>query len=199
MTAPAPSRGQAHRWLTEAIGYADGVLGAVTPQLLPRPTPCHSWDLRMLLEHVDESLAALHEGFTVRRVAQAPAPASGPATAAALVRALRQRAAALLRASAQADGEVPVTIGGHPIPLDCLRAAGALEIAVHAWDISQACGRRLPVPGELATDLLAQALLLVPRADRHPLFADPVPPPPRPTPSDRLTAYLGRWQQIAPT
>jgi uncharacterized protein (TIGR03086 family) len=199
VTAPdgAPWRGQAHHLLTRAVSYADGVLDAVTPQLLSRSTPCHAWNLRMLLEHAEESLTVLHEGVTAHRVAASldstpVRPTSGASSAAALVSAFRQRATALLCASAQADGDFPVTIGGHPMPLDCLRTAGALEIAVHAWDISQSCGQRLPIPDESATDLLPQACLLVPRLGRHPLFAAPVPAPPRSTSSDRLTAYLGR-------
>jgi uncharacterized protein (TIGR03086 family) len=201
VTAPvgAPWRGQAHHHLTLAVSYADGVLHAVTPQLLPRPTPCRAWNLRMLLEHAAESLAVLHEGVTAHQVAMSPAstPAHPAGGAAALVSAFRQRATALLCASAQADGELPVTIEGHPMPLDCLRTAGALEIAVHAWDISQACGQRLPIPDDPAADLLAQARLLVPPLDRHPLFAAPVPAPPRATPSDRLTSYLGRSVRAA--
>lgn len=198
MNAPAaaPWPGPAHHLLTQAIGYADGVLDAVTPRLLSQPTPCRDWDLRMLLEHAEASLGTLLEGVTACRVAvipgQVPARDHGDSTAAALVGAFRRDAAALAHASAQAHGDAPVTIGGYPIPLDGLRAAGALEIAVHAWDISQACGQRLPIPDGLAADLLAQALLLVPLSGRHPLFAAPVPVPSRPAPSDRLTAYLGR-------
>jgi uncharacterized protein (TIGR03086 family) len=202
VTAPvgAPRRGQAHHLLTRAVSYADGVLDAVSPQLLPRPTPCRAWNLRMLLEHAEESLAILHEGLTAHRVAPSPAcppahPARGASSAAALVGAFRQRAAALLCASAQADSDLPVTVADHRMPLDCLRTTGALEIAVHAWDISQACGQRLSIPDEAATGLLAQARLLVPRLGRHPLFAAPVPAPPRCTSSDRLTAYLGRPAQ----
>jgi uncharacterized protein (TIGR03086 family) len=194
--AAAPRPGPAHRRLTQAIGYADGVLDAVTPQLLSRPTPCRAWDLRMLLEHAEESLAALWEGFITSQVAvspaQPPAPAGGAGSAVALVSAFRRRATALLRASAQADGDVPVTVGGHPLPLDCLRTVGAMEIAVHAWDVSQACGQCLPIPDEPAADLLAQAFLLVPPDDRHPLFAAPAPVPARCPPSDRLVGYLGR-------
>lgn len=197
MTASAgvPWPGQAHRRLTQAISYADGVLDAVTAPLLSHPTPCHAWNLRGLLEHTEESLGILHEGISASRVtaspARPPAPASG-GSAAALVSAFRQRAAALLHASAQADGGVPVAIGGRSMSLDCLRTVGALEVAVHAWDISQACGQGLPIPDEPATDLLAQAFLLVPRLGRDPLFAAPAPVPPLSTSSDRLTAYLGR-------
>jgi uncharacterized protein (TIGR03086 family) len=179
--------------LTRAVTYADGVLDAVTPQLLSRPTPCHAWDLRMLLEHAEESLAALQEGITAHRVAVRPAhPTSGASSAAALVSGFRRRATALVHASAQADGDSPVTVGGRPVLLSCLLTVGALEIAVHAWDISQACGPSLPIPDEPATELLAQARLLVPRLGRHPLFAAPAPALPRSTSSDRLTAYLGR-------
>jgi uncharacterized protein (TIGR03086 family) len=199
VTAPAgaPWHGQGHHLLTRAVSYADGVLDAVTPRLLSRPTPCQAWNLRMLLEHAQESLSALHEGVTDHRIDVSPAPAlarpaSSTSSAAVLVSAFRQRAATLLRASAQADRGLPVTIGGQRMPLDCLRTAGALEIAVHAWDISQACGQCLPIPDKLAAGLLAQALVLVPRLGRHPLFAAPAPAPLRPTPSDRLTAYLGR-------
>jgi len=194
--AAAPGPGQPHRRLTEAIGYADGVLNAVTPQLLPGPTPCRAWNLRMLLEHVEESLTALQEGVTAGRVAASPpgtrALVSGASPAAALVGAFRQRATALLDASVQAGDAAPVTIGGLPLPLDCLLTVGALEIAVHAWDVSQACGQCLPIPDEPAADLLAQALVLVPRLGRHPLFAAPAPVPARGTSSDLLTAYLGR-------
>jgi uncharacterized protein (TIGR03086 family) len=199
--AAAPSPGQAHHRLTQAIGYADDGLDAVTPQLLSEPTPCHAWNLRMLLEHAEESLAALHEGVATSRIAaspaQTPGPASGASSAASLVGAFRRRATALLNASAQADGGVPVTIGGHLVPLDCLRAVGALEIAVHAWDISEACGQHFPIPDELAAGLLAHALLLVPPLGRRPLFAAPAPAPPRSTASDRLTAYLGRRHRPA--
>jgi uncharacterized protein (TIGR03086 family) len=194
--AAAPWPAEAHDRLTQAISYADGILHAVTPQLLSRPTSCHAWNLRMHLEHADESLAALYEGVTDGWVTASPlrtsASGSGASSAAALVSAVRQHAAALLHASAQADGDAPVTIGGHPIPLHCPRTVGALEIAVHAWDISHACGQRLPIPVEQATDLLAQARLLVSRLGRHPLFAAPAPVRRRPTPSNRLTAYLGR-------
>lgn len=194
MTAPGaePWTDQVQRRLIQAMDYADDALRAVTPRLLSSPTPCRDWNLRMLLEHVHESLAALHEGIAAGQVAAAPAPRSGASTAAALVGTFRNRAAALMRASAETGGDGDISIVGQPMSADCLRTVAALELAVHAWDISQACGQCLPIPEELAAGLLAQARVLVPQAGRAPLFAPPVPPPPHSTPSDRLTAYLGR-------
>ena len=196
--------GQEHRRLTEAVGYADVVLGSVSTRLLPSPTPCRAWNVRMLLEHTDDSLAVLLEGLTAQRIVEPPAPVlsdtvpsdivppAAARSAADLVGALRRRAAELLDASAQADGGSPVSVEGHPLPVDCLRTVGVLEIAVHAWDISQACGQRLPVPEDLAAGLLTQVGLLVPRLGREPLFAAPVQPPARSTSGERLIAYLGR-------
>ena len=79
-----------------------------------------------------------------------------------------------------------------------MAAAAALEVAVHGWDISRACGQRQPIPRALATGLLAIAPVLVPRTGRHPLFAAPVAVAATDGPSDRLTAFLGRSPGIAP-
>lgn len=191
--------GQEHRRLTEALGYADVVLGAVSGRLLSSQTPCREWNLRMLLEHAEDSLAVLIEGLTAQRITGPPAPVPpdtvppGAARSAAdLVGDFRRHAAELLGASARADSGSQVSVDSHPLPVDCLRTVGVLEIAVHAWDISQACGQRLPVPEELAAGLLTQVGLLVPRLGREPLFAAPVQPPARPTCGERLVAYLGR-------
>jgi uncharacterized protein (TIGR03086 family) len=73
-----------------------------------------------------------------------------------------------------------------------MEAAGAIEIAVHGWDISQACGTRRPIPDPLAATLLRIAPLLIPDTGRDPLFGPPVPVPPRAGPGDRLVAFLGR-------
>ena len=99
-------------------------------------------------------------------------------------RSLRRRARALLGACATADaGERLVAIGDRELTVNMAAAAGAIEIAVHGWDISAACGARQPVPPGLAAALLPLAPLLIPRATRAGLFADPVPCPRRPAPA----------------
>jgi len=66
-----------------------------------------------------------------------------------------------------------------------------VEIAVHGWDISVACGGGT-IPAALARDLLPIAALLAPPGSRAGLFAGPVPVPDRAGPGDRLVAFLGR-------
>ena len=169
--------------------YAIGVVGEVEPELLSRPTPCAGWDLRMLLDHANESLAAMQEGMTGGRVALIP-PDLLPAADPALV--FRDRASSLLCASDDPACPASIAIADRSVPVSVMTAMASIEIAMHAWDVSQACGQRLPVPPSLAADLLELCVLLVPRAGRYPLFGPPVPVPGTASPSDRLAAFLGR-------
>jgi len=175
--------------LASAVGYALVTTGAVGRGELSLPTPCRGWDLRMLLRHAAESLAALREGLGTGRVSLCPAADDARDDP---VGAFRERARLLLHAWAAAGPSRAVAIADRCLPADLMAAAGALEIAVHGWDVSRACGQRRPIPPVLATGLLAVAPLLVPADDRAPLFAPAIPVAPTAAPSDRLTAFLGR-------
>jgi hypothetical protein len=84
-----------------------------------------------------------------------------------------------------------ISVASLPLNPGTVAAAGALEIAVHGWDISHACGHHRHIPYPLAADLLEICPDMVP-AERHPLFDPEIPAPPSASPSDRLVAYLGR-------
>ncbi len=199
--------------LERALGYALCGVRPVTSALLSRPTPCQGWDLQALLRHANDSLAALQQGAEAGRVGATPAPEAcgDPADA------FRARAARLLgtwaygpaagaygpgRGGGAGSGACVgagactrrvVTVDGWPLATATLAATGALELAVHGWDIARATGLPRPIPPALAAALLRTAHRLVPEAaSRDPLFAPPVAVPPRADPSDRLVAYLGR-------
>jgi uncharacterized protein (TIGR03086 family) len=178
--------------LARAISYALEAARDVTPALLPCPTPCRGWNLEMLLWHASESLTAIRDGTVTGHVGLTPAapdrePLADPA------RAFRDRAGRLLAAQAAAGGRRHVLdVGDLPLPAITMECAGAIEIAVHGWDISQACGQRRPIPEELAVGLLAIAPLLIPETGRHPLFGPPVRATAQAGPGDRLVAFLGR-------
>jgi hypothetical protein len=104
---------------------------------------------------------------------------------------LRGRAAALLCACY--DGGPAgrfVIVGGLPLPAGIVACTGAVEIAVHGWDLSAALGRGGNIPPGLATRLLALCPLLA--TSREGLFAAAVPVSPEASPGDRLLGYLGR-------
>lgn len=176
--------------LERAIGYTLGSLHVVTPLALTRPTPCDAWDLRALLVHMDDSLAALHEAIGCGRVDLVAAPHAEPA--ADPVASLRARACHLLGVCTGAPPRDRVAVGDLHMPAGLMFAAGAVEIAVHGWDVARACGHPRPIPPALAAELLALAPLLITDADRPVRFAAARTPSPSAGAEDRLLAFLGR-------
>lgn len=171
------------RVLGQAVDYLLGGLRCARGAALSLPTPCAGWDLRTLLAHVDDSLGALAEAAGTGRVTLEAVPGCGH------VDDLGERARALPAAWA---GVSTVTIGGVPVEPDLVIAAGAIELAVHGWDVAAACGARRPIPDELALALWRVAPALVTEADRPWRFAEPVPVSEGSGAGDRLLAFLGR-------
>jgi|SRR5215475_8855273 len=177
--------------LGHAVSYALASAGHATPQLLPLATPCEGWDLRTLLLHVSDSLGVLTGALRAGRVGLGPP--HEPTADADPVACLRRRARDLLGACAAAGAEERlVAIADRELTVNLVAATGAIELAVHGWDISAACGIQRPVPPGLAAALLPVAPLLIPRETRSGLFADPVAVPEPACPGDRLVAFLGR-------
>jgi uncharacterized protein (TIGR03086 family) len=177
--------------LERAIAYLLGSLALVTPEALDRPTPCEHWDLYDLLDHLDDSLAALHEAVDIGCVACGPSIPRSVAGAPIILR-VRDRAIRLLGAWANTGGAPSVRIEDEPMTAALVAGAGAIEVAVHGWDVAQACGRPRPIPPELADELLDLSVLLVRGPDRPGRFGRPVAVPANGPPGDRLVAFLGR-------
>ncbi len=176
--------------LERAVGYTRGSLQLVATTSLAATTPCRDWDLRGLLHHMDDSLAAFTDAAEIGYVDLLPV--SGPDPAAHLVARLRTRACALLAAWAHQRSSGEVAVGDRELRSDLLAAAGSLEIAVHGWDVAQACGVDRPLPASLALDLLEVVPLFVGDADRPARFAAHIVVPGHAGPSTRLLAALGR-------
>ena len=188
--APRPRPLDGPALLERAVGYTRTSLRLVAHTDLAARTPCAEWDLGSLLQHMDDSLAAFTEAAEIGYVDLVPVREADPDLL--LVDRLRGRACALLGAWAQRPGTGPVVVRDRELRSDVLAAAGALEIAVHGWDVAQACGVDRPLPAALAVDLLDVVPLLVSDADRPGRFADPVDVPMRAGPSTRLLASVGR-------
>ncbi|MGA9745859.1 MAG: hypothetical protein WBQ50_00225, partial [Nocardioides sp.] len=109
-----------------------------------------------------------------------------------LAASLRERACRLLGAWAHEPGRPHVSVVGAPIETTLLAATGAIEVAVHGWDISRACGEDRPIPESLAASLLVVAPLVIGPADRGGRFAPAYDVPPTADASARLLAFLGR-------
>jgi uncharacterized protein (TIGR03086 family) len=177
--------------LERAVCYGIESAEGVVQSSLHCPTPCAEWDLGALLCHVNESLAALQQGVDGGCIDLAPSPALGGSRgerAEDLVTAFRNGAQQML--DSWQGGALEVA--GHLIATDTVAIIGAVEIAVHGWDISESCGHHRPIPVRLALDMLRWTPLIVDSVTRHTLFASPVRISPLASPSDRLVAFLGR-------
>ncbi|MFC7450435.1 TIGR03086 family metal-binding protein [Rhodococcus daqingensis] len=177
--------------LERSIAYTLGSLQLVTEESMGRATPCRGWDLRELLAHMNDALGTLQEAALDRHIVLAPA-AVGPDPGADPVAALCDRACRLLGSWARSGDPEGILIGGVSMAAGIVPAAGALEIAVHGWDVARACGRDRPIPPDLAEELLTCATLFVSDADRPARFSAPVHVAPGSHPGTLLLAFLGR-------
>jgi uncharacterized protein (TIGR03086 family) len=204
--------------LAGAIGYTLGVCALVRPGEMALPTPCADWDLGMLLGHLSDSMADLE---TAIRTGHLDLESPPDHVVGDPVETLRDRAAQLLCAVYAYGGPGRfVAVSGLPVPAGLVACTGAVEIAVHGWDVSAAlgrascegagcggascggagcggagcggvgCGGVRPIPAALATRMLRLGPLLV--VGREGLFAVPVDVPAQASPGDRLVGYLGR-------
>lgn len=174
--------------LERAVAYTLGCLDAARGVDLGVPTPCAGWDLHALLDHMNDSLLALHEAAALGRVFAEP----GDYTDADPIGLLRDRARRLVGAWAAPAPREEVALGELELTTAVVTATGAFEVAVHGWDVARACGAHRPIPAALATELLGLSPLLVSPADRPERFAPPVTTPFGAAPGDRLVAFLGR-------
>jgi uncharacterized protein (TIGR03086 family) len=182
------------RLLEEAVDYGLDCVEGVAPDVLSRPTPCVGWNLSDLLRHLDESMTALREapeqGDVVLTTAVRETVARDTATG--LVTAVRASARALLEAWRRVDTANETTVGGMPLAPGVVAFVGAIEIAVHGWDIAETCGHRQSIPARLAQEMLRWVPLVADDAARPFLFAPAMSLPPTAPAGDRLVAYLGR-------
>jgi len=191
--------------LAGALRYALSVCALVKPAELASPTPCAEWDIGALLWHLGESVADLEAGLRTGslddawpegpalawRQPEARLAGNGVADSSSPLGVLRERAAELLCACYDGGpAERFVVVGGLPLPTGIVACTGAVEIAVHGWDVSAALGRGGSIPAELATRLLVLCPLL--ETSREGLFAAAVSVSPAASPGDRLLGYLGR-------
>lgn len=212
--------------LERAIGFAVASLRLVTPDRLGQPTPCADWDLRALLTHMNDSLAALIEAadFGSVEVSRPIIPewslASSERThccsddseyahcessgdgicepsgdrmcTRCLIQSLCSRAHYLLGAWSRADGPDLVSVDDCHLTGSIVAGAGAIEVAVHGWDVAAACGQSREIPSVLADELLELARVIIEDADRPQRFGRSVNVPAAASASDRLVAFTGR-------
>ena len=184
------------QWNERAVRATVTVVAEVSPEDLPRPTPCAEWDLAALLAH----MTAQHRGFAAAAAGRGADPAAwqerplGPDPAAEYAAA----AAGLISAFAapgvpDRDFHLPEA-GPRPVPGHLAIGFHFVDYLVHGWDVAAAIGH----PYEPDAGLVAAALPIVEAVpDDESRLAPGAPfgpalPDPGTGPFDRLLALLGR-------
>lgn len=176
--------------LDSAVAWTHGCLRLALTSPLSLPTPCSDWGLGQLLTHMDESMLAIVEAAELGYVFVDPRPM--PTDSEQLVDRLVQRACRLRAAWHRRVTSAPVGVGDLALGRDSIALIGALEIAVHGWDVAAATGQDRAIPEDLALRLHDVALAVVTPPERVRRFADGVPVSSWAGAGTRLLAHLGR-------
>lgn len=184
--------------LAEATRYLLRSLLLVRDANLAAPTPCQEWDLRRLLDHIHASLEEVTDVLAVPELDAVGGSDSGTAAGTDPVASVRAGIIDLLLASTS----LPIAgrwceIWGRYLPVNIVVYVAAIEMALHAWDIAQACDSQGAIPADLASALLRISAPLAEAGVARHLLAKPLAVSPVATPSDRLLALFGR--QPAPS
>jgi uncharacterized protein (TIGR03086 family) len=162
---------------------------------LSAATPCKGWDLRHLLCHIHASLEQFTDMLTVQEFnADADCRLRVGTDPVAVLRV--GIVELLLAATSLPTAGRWCEIWGRHLPAKIVVHVAAIEIALHAWDIAQACSTDCPVPADLASALMAVAPPLAEAGVSEHVFAKPVEVSGTATAGDQLVALFGRQPNV---
>jgi uncharacterized protein (TIGR03086 family) len=162
--------------LERAFASTRAVLAEVGRDRLDAPTPCASWDVRDVINHVVESArwatAAIGSTLEEAGLEESRLEDAGPEEAAAGADFLVAYDECVARALAAfaVDGalERAVRLDFGEFTGRGLMGIAATDQFVHGWDLARALGRPTDLDPELAEELLAQVRVTVPDEYRGP-------------------------------
>lgn len=179
--------------LSRAFASTRAVIAAVTPDQLDQATPCQSWDVRALLNHI---IGGAHWfGVTTETGESAPND-DRDWTEGDMVASFDEGAARAVAAfDAPGAQEKIITLPFGQFPGAVYMGLATTDAFTHGWDLAKATGQSTDLDPELAGQLLESAALLVPdqfRGDEPMPFGPRVEPPDGATAADQLAAFMGR-------
>jgi uncharacterized protein (TIGR03086 family) len=179
--------------LEQAIAVTRATLAATSADQLHATTPCASWDVSALINHI---VGAQHYFATFMEGGEPAGDAPDFATG-DFVSAFDDASARCL-AAFQAEGAMGKTVampfGQFPAP--AFMGLALTDTLQHGWDLAKATGQDTNLVPELAAGVLAQAKVSIPDAFRgeegKAPFVAVQEAPDGACPADQLAAFLGR-------
>ena len=179
--------------LEQAITAAKAVIAGVKPDQLSAPTPCKSWDVSALVNHLVGGQYFFATAVKGDKMPEGDAPdySSGD-----FVAAFAEGASASV-AAFNADGAMSkiIHLPFGDMPGAAFAGIAATDTFTHAWDLAKATGQSTDLSPALAAGLLEGAKTFIPESFRGP---EPAPFGPIQTApagacnADQLAAFLGR-------
>lgn len=179
--------------LQQCIEVSREVMSNVTADQLQNSTPCASWDVAGLINHM---VGAQHF-FTAPLTGEAPADDMPDFAAGDYMAAWDEASSASLAAfSAEGALEGTVTAPFGEMPGPAWMGIAMNDTFTHAWDLAKATGQDTNLAPELAAAILAQAQQTIPDAFRGEEGAAPFGNQAEcaddACAADKLAAFLGR-------
>ena len=179
--------------LARAFASTAGVLSGVDVQKLDGATPCSSWQVRELVNHIVGGTTFF---AVAAETGQAPAPAETDFCEGDFVSEFNKGAARAVKAF-EADGVMDkmMKLPFGELPGGVFINIAATDTFTHGWDLAKATGQSTDLAPELAAGLLAGAKQFISDGIRGP---EPMPfgaeqkAPSGATNADQLAAFLGR-------
>jgi uncharacterized protein (TIGR03086 family) len=178
--------------LEQAISVAAGVLAGVSEQQLSAATPCASWNVAELVNHMIGG-----QGFFAACVNGEMPSGDSPDFASGDFRAAFAEASAACVAAFATEGALAKTVRAPfgEMPAPAFMGLAITDTFQHAWDLARATGQDTDLAPEMATMLLAQAKAGISANFRGPEgapFGVEQTAGDDASPADQLAAFLGR-------
>jgi uncharacterized protein (TIGR03086 family) len=183
--------------LAATFATARGVLGNVTTDQLDDATPCASWDVRRLVNHL---VGGAHWFEITTNAGASPEvddTEDADYTTGDMVAAYDTATAGALAAFG-AEGALDriITLPFGTFPGAAFMGFATVDHFTHAWDLARATGQSTDLAPPMAEQLLAAARGMIPDEFRGPDGVAPFGPETTidssACPADRLAAFLGR-------
>jgi uncharacterized protein (TIGR03086 family) len=175
--------------LSKALPAVGHLIAGVQDDQWAAPTPCTEWTVRGLVGH----LVGMNKVF-VAMLTGGPMPEHGANPLGDNpLQAYRESGDALLAAAGQPGvlEQVAETALGKATGASRLNWRVA-DLLAHGWDLAQATGQRLDLPGDIVEESLVFVQAELPKQSRTGRFEEPQPVAEDAPAIERLVAFLGR-------
>jgi len=180
--------------LERAYRTAHGVLVDVAPDQLDLPTPCASWKVQDVIDHLIGVTRWTTDAMTTREGANPPPPEHIEGDYVAIYDDATGAALDAFGAPGALEQTVQLPFGAFPGSM--LLGLATTDAFVHSWDLAKATGQSRALDPDLAAALLERARVAIPDSFRGPDGAAPFGPiievPDTAPVDDQLAAFLGR-------